>query len=156
MSIKLSIIEDEVSKLADQVADGHGVEVAGLNLFAGKNRKLLRVTIDKEGGVTLDDCERFSRELEALIEADELLEGPYTLEVSSPGLDRPLTKPKDFERNIGRLIKIMTRDKIEGRNSLTGRIIGIFDSFVKLAVDKRVLDVPLETIIKAKLEIEIK
>lgn len=156
MSIKLSIIEDEISRLADQVAEGQGIEVAGLNLFAGKNRKLLKVTIDKDGGVTLNDCERFSRELEALIEAADLIEGPYTLEVSSPGLDRPLTKPKDFERNIGRLVRIMTKDKIEGQSLLTGRIIGIFDSFVKLAVDKKVLDIPLETIAKAKLEIEIK
>lgn len=156
MSIKLSIIENEISKVANQIADGLGVEIVGLNLFAGKNRKLLKVTIDKDDGVTLDDCERFSRALEALIEADDLIEGPYTLEISSPGLDRPLTKPKDFERNIGRLVKIMTRDKIEGQNSFAGRIIGIFDSFVKLAVDKRVLDIPLETIIKSKLEIEIK
>ena len=93
---------------------------------------MLRVTIDEAGGA-LDDCERFSRSLGLLLEAEDSLQGPHNLEVSSPGLDRPLTALKDFERNKGKLVRIITKDKIDNQNFF-GRIIGITADIIQLDI----------------------
>ena len=106
MNTKQSIVEETALKLARQVADDQSVEVPEVRLSGGGKGTLLRVTIDRSGGVTLDDCERFSRSLGLLLEAEDSLQGLATiLRVSSPGLDRPLTALKDFERNKGKLVR---------------------------------------------------
>lgn len=156
MDIKQSIIEEAVLKLARQVAEEQGIEVIGANLFGRGRRMLLRVTIDKDGGVTLDDCERFSRSFESLLEAEDPIQNAYTLEVSSPGLDRPLTTVKDFERNIGRLARIITKEKIDNQNFFIGRIISVTGNMIKLDSDKKEREIPFENISKARLKIEIK
>ena len=115
MDTKQSIVEETALKLARQVADDQSVEVLEVRLSGRGKGTLLRVTIDRSGGVTLDDCERFSRSLGLLLEAEDSLQGPYNLEVSSPGLDRPLTALKDFERNKGKLVRIITKDKIDNQ-----------------------------------------
>ncbi|TAL27341.1 MAG: ribosome maturation factor RimP [Nitrospirae bacterium] len=156
MNVKDSEVEQKAVKLARQIAGEQAVEVIGVNLFGRGNRMLLRVTLDKEGGVTLEDCERFSRSLGLLLETEDLMPGSYNLEVSSPGLDRPLTAPVDFERNTGKLVRVTTRDKIDNQNFFIGRISAVSASFLRLSVDKKELEIPFESILKARLEIEIK
>jgi ribosome maturation factor RimP len=147
--------KDRVTKLAKQAADEQGVELFNIELF-GKGKLLLRVMIDKEGGVTLDNCERFSRDLEALLDVEDPIPVPYTLEVSSPGLDRPLRDMKDFEKNIGKLARIVTIEKIEGQNLFIGRIVKVNSVFLKLLVHGREIDIPFDKISKARLEVELK
>ncbi|OHE61126.1 MAG: hypothetical protein A2Z47_11795 [Thermodesulfovibrio sp. RBG_19FT_COMBO_42_12] len=142
-------------ELAGQVADEQGLEVFDIELL-GKGRLLLRVFIDKEGGVTLDDCEKFSKGFGAVLDVEDLFPGPYTLEVSSPGLNRPLKGIKDFEKNIGKLIRIVTVEKIENQSFLMGRIMKVDSNFVYLLVSKREMCIPFEKISKARLEVEFK
>jgi ribosome maturation factor RimP len=147
--------KQRVSKLARQVADEQGLEVFDIELL-GKGKLLLRVFIDKEGGVTLDDCESFSKSLGAVLDVEDLFSGSYTLEISSPGLNRPLRGIKDFEKNIGKLIRIITVEKIENQSFFIGRIIKVDSDFVKLLVNKCEIDIPFEKISKARLEVEFK
>ncbi|MDI6891137.1 MAG: ribosome maturation factor RimP [Thermodesulfovibrionales bacterium] len=151
----MDYIKERVLKLAMQVADEEGVEIFDIELL-GKGKLLLRVIIDKEGGITLDDCERFSRGLEAILDVEDLIPVSYTLEVSSPGLDRPLKEMKDFERSTGKLARIVTIEKIENRNFFIGRILEVSSGFVRLLVNGREIDIPLEKISKARLEVELK
>ncbi|MBI5187773.1 MAG: ribosome maturation factor RimP [Nitrospirae bacterium] len=148
-------IKQRVLKLAMQVADEQGVKIFDIELL-GKGKLLLRVIIDKEGGVTLDDCERFSRSLEAVLDIEDPVPGSYTLEISSPGLDRPLKGIKDFKRNTGKLARIVTVEKIENQNFFIGRILEVGSDFVRLLINDREIDIPLEKISKARLEVEFK
>jgi ribosome maturation factor RimP len=112
--------------------------------------------IDREGGVTLDDCERFSRDLEALLDVENPITVSYTLEVSSPGLDRPLRNLNDFKKHTGKLARIITAEKIENQNLFIGRILDVSSDFVKLSVHGRELDIPSGIISKARLEVELR
>jgi ribosome maturation factor RimP len=151
----MGYIKERVLKLAMQAAQEHGVEIFDIELL-GKGKLLLRVTIDREGGVTLDDCEKFSRSLEALLDVSDPIPGSYTLEVSSPGLDRPLRGVKDFERNKGKLARIVTVENIEDRNLFIGRILEVGSDAVTLLVDDHEIAIPFEKISRAKLEVEFK
>lgn len=156
MDIKRAIVEELILKLAGQVAEGQGLEVIGVNLLGSWNRMLLRVTIDKDGGVTLDDCEKFSRNFGSLLEIEDPIQSAYTLEVSSPGLDRPLTTLKDFEGNIGRLVRVITKEKTDNQNFFLGRIMGVVGNIIRLSIDKEEREIFFENISRARLEIEIK
>ncbi len=112
------------------------------------NRALLRIYIDKEGGVTLDDCAHISEEIGQIIEIKDLIPHSYILEVSSPGLERPLKKEGDFVRSIGKMARIKTRDSI----SYKGRILDFKEGKVKLEIRGEIVEVPNSIITKARLE----
>ena len=114
----------------------------------------LRVLIDKNQGVTVFDCQKLSREIEDLIEVHELIADHYVLEVSSPGLDRPLKKEADFLRNKGKQIKIKTYSPIKNKKENTGTIIDFSNDTLFLADKKDVLKILLTDIAKANLIIE--
>jgi ribosome maturation factor RimP len=144
----------KVLQLARQVADEEEVELVDVEL-RGKGRLLLRAVIDKENGITLDDCEKFSRSFGTVLDIEDLLTGRYTLEVSSPGLDRPLKDLKDFEKNRGKLARIVTSDKISNQNFFIGRIEDIDAGHIKIRTDETEIDIPFDKISKARLEIEL-
>ena len=148
-------IRNRVLRLAKDVADEQGVEIFDVELL-GRGKLLLRVVIDKEGGVTLNDCERFSRSLEAVLDVEDPIPMSYTLEVSSPGLDRPLRGIKDFEKHKGKLARIVTAEKIENKDLFIGRIIEVRSDFVRLLVEGSEKDIPFDKISKARLEVELK
>jgi len=148
-------IKQRVSHMARQIADPQGIKIFDIELL-GRGKLLLRVIIDKEGGVTLDDCERFSKSLGAVLDIEDPFSGSYRLEVSSPGLDRPLKSINDFEKNIGKLARIVTGEEIEKQKFFIGRILEISNDSVKLLVDKRDVDIPFVKISKARLEVEFK
>jgi ribosome maturation factor RimP len=132
--------------------------VAG-KLFAiellGRGKLLLRVCIDKDGGVTLDECERFSKNLGILLDLENPIPGSYTLEVSSPGLNRPLRNLMDYEKHIGKLARIITLRKIGNQNFFMGRITDIHDGIIGLHVGDHDLRIPFADISRASLEIEV-
>ncbi|MEW6117355.1 MAG: ribosome maturation factor RimP [Nitrospirota bacterium] len=152
-------VKQKVHELAAQAAEGEGLELVGIDLLGQGRRTLLRVVVDKEGGVTIADCERMSRSLEALLDVEDPIKSPYVLEVSSPGLDRPLTTQRDFERNIEKLARVVTTEKIDNQTFFVGRIIDVGEGWIRLKIEKgagKDLFIPLDKIAKARLEIEIK
>lgn len=148
-------IKQKILHLAMQIADEQGVEIFDIELL-GRRKFLLRVIVDKEGGVTLDDCERFSKSLGAVLDIENPFPGSYTLEVSSPGLDRPLRNIHDFKKNKGKLGRIITGEEIENQKFFIGRILEVSNDSVKLLVNKSEIDIPFVKISKARLEVELK
>jgi len=147
-------IKEKIFAIAYRVAEEHGVDVADIELL-GKGKLLLRVFIDKEGGVTLGDCEMFSKSLSAVLDIEDPFSGPFTLEVSSPGLDRPLKSLKDFEKNKEKLARIVTTEQVENQNVIIGRIGDVRNGSITLLVNNRAVEIPLDKIAKARLEIEL-
>jgi ribosome maturation factor RimP len=150
--------EENIHALAARVAEECNFEVVDLQLWARGKRTLLRVFIDKEGGITLDNCETFSRRLESLLDVEDPIAGPYTLEVSSPGLDRPLKNLRDFRRNIGKLMRIVTKEKISNQSFFVGRLEGVNEHSLRLSLTdgKGEVDIPLSLLSRANLELELK
>ncbi len=145
---------DKVSKLAEEVADDYGVELVDVELLGSGRKMTLRVTIDAEGGVGLDSCQKVSRELEALLDVEDPISGSYTLEVGSPGLDRPLKKIDDFRRFVGKLAKVVTLDQVDGQNYFVGRIVDVSGDDIKLELEKGEMIINFDNIKKANLEVE--
>ena len=150
-------VEERIHALATRVAEESSFEVVDIQLWAKGKRTLLRVFIDKEGGITLDDCETFSRRFEALLDVEDPITGPYTLEVSSPGLDRPLKNSRDFKKNLGKMVRIVTKEKINNQSFFVGRLEAINDQSLRLSfTDRRdEVEIPVTMISRANLELEL-
>jgi ribosome maturation factor RimP len=117
---------------------------------------VLRVLIERENGTTLDDCARVSREFGQLLDVEDIIPTSYRLEVSSPGLDRPLKGEADFVRYKGRRVRIRTRDPVSGRRNFKGDLIGCAEGNVTVRVEGGgVFAIPLSSILKANLEVEL-
>jgi len=129
---------DKIEEIAERVANSSGLEVVEVELRGGGKARMLRIYIDKPGGVTHDDCSNFSREVGTIFDVEDAVPGgSYTLEVSSPGLDRKLSKPEDFERFIGSLVKLMTRDPVNGHRNFEGRLESFHDGRLSLELAGR-------------------
>jgi ribosome maturation factor RimP len=148
-------IVDEVFLLAEGLLSDYGMEVVDVDLRFEGGRRVLRVFIDKEGGVTLADCARISRELGDLIEAEDMIDGHYVLEISSPGLNRPLKKERDFVRSIGKMVKLRMVRPINNRRNFIGRLQNVNQGTISLLVDQdNLVELPLKEVDKARLEYE--
>ena len=145
---------DRIRDAAERVARSLGMDVVDVEWKVGKDR-FLRVYIDKPGGVSHKDCEAVSNQLSAILDVDDLVPGPpYILEISSPGLDRKLTKPAEFQRFTGRLARITTTEPVENQKFFEGRLAGFADGNVQIEVKGRVIALPMEGIRKANLVVE--
>ncbi|KJR42549.1 Uncharacterized protein MCHI_001557 [Candidatus Magnetoovum chiemensis] len=143
--------------LAEDIARQFGCELFDISLKGQGRRKLLRMTIDKENGVTIDDCEEVSRQLSAVLDVENIIEGPYTIEVSSPGMDRPLRNKEDFIKHKGKLAKIVTKEQINNNNVFIGRLSDVVENNIILSISEQdSFTIDMDKISKAKLEIEIK
>jgi ribosome maturation factor RimP len=113
-----------IREIAGRVATAHGVEVVDVEMRGGGKARTLRITIDKPEGVTHEDCAQVSREVSVILDVEDAVPGAaYTLEVSSPGLDRKLVKPEDYQRFLGSRLKLMTREPVNGnRRFQEGRL----------------------------------
>jgi ribosome maturation factor RimP len=115
---------EKVREIVDRVAQSSGLEVVEVELHGGGKARVLRIYIDKPSGVTHEDCSNFSREVSTIFDVEDAVPGgSYMLEVSSPGLDRKLSNAADFERFTGSLVKLMTRDPVNGNRHFEGRLI---------------------------------
>jgi ribosome maturation factor RimP len=145
---------EKIREAAERVARSEGLEIVDVEWKVGKQR-FLRVDIDKPGGVSHRDCESMSHQLGAILDVEELVPGPaYILEVSSPGMDRKLTKAAEFERFTGRLARISLAEPVENSKFFEGRLAGCVDGMVQLEVEGRRLALPLAVIRKAQLVVE--
>ncbi|HXG31413.1 MAG TPA: ribosome maturation factor RimP [Thermodesulfobacteriota bacterium] len=145
---------DDVREILDPLIQEEGLELVDIEYRREGRGKVLRIYIDKEGGVTIGDCTKISRELGVLLDIHDVVPGPYTLEVSSPGLNRALKKPRDFERFKGRKVRIKTRSSIEGRVFFIGRLLDFTDNMASVDVDGRTYLIPYEEIERANLELD--
>jgi ribosome maturation factor RimP len=136
--------------LLEPTVTAMGFELADLDAYFGR-RGLLRLFIDRQGGVTLDDCQRVSEQVSALLDVEDPLPGAYVLEVSSPGFDRRLRTLGHFERFSGEAAKVELKDAREGRRNLTGRLAGVEGSVVLLEVDGELWRLPFSEIAVARL-----
>jgi len=123
---------------------------------ARRGRTLLRIFLDRPGGITLEEITRFSRVAGELLDVHDLIPESYNLEVSSPGLTRELKKPRDYERYAGRLVRLTTRSVINGRQVHRGILLGLEADVVTLEEEGQVRSIPLGEIARARLDIDMK
>jgi len=156
-------IIDRISELVEPVLAEKGFELVLLEYRREERDMVLRLFVDKEGGITLDDCAEVSREISVLLEVEDPIVSAYRLEVSSPGIDRPLTRPADYERFRMRLAKVKMAGKCDPdqrgqqRKTFVGKLLGLRDGMVLLEqTDKKggIVELPLCDIECANLEIE--
>jgi ribosome maturation factor RimP len=164
---------ERLKQAAERVAGTHGLDIFDVQFRRESNGMVLRVMIDRRAdaagleqpsvpgtpdGVTVEDCSRVSHDLSALLDVEGdtmgIPDDEYTLEVSSPGLDRPLRHEADYRRFAGRLAKIVTREPIEKQSAFAGRITGVEDGVVLLEEGRRTHRVPLALVKRAHLEVE--
>ena len=120
-------------EIAERVAASDGFEIVDLELRGGGKSRMLRVFLDKPEGITHEDCASFSREFGTLLDVEDVVPGAsYVLEVSSPGLDRRLTRARDFERFVGSRVKVMTREPVHGNRHFEGRLESFQDGHLTL------------------------
>ena len=151
-----SSVAERINKIAEQAAIDHGLEIVHAEVAGPEGHPIVRVFIDKPGGVTHDDCSGVSTQIGTVLDVEDFIHSAYTLEVSSPGLERGLYKPADYERFAGSQAKLKTRAAIKNQRNFRGRIIGIENQDV-LFEDQTSgrLSIPLADIAKANLEVDV-
>jgi len=129
---------DRIRDIAERVATSAGLEVVECEMHGAGNARMLRIFIDKPAGVTHEDCANFSREVGTILDVEDVVTGgSYTLEVSSPGLDRGLSRARDFEKSVGNRMKVTTRDPVNGSRHFDGRLESFREGRLTLALGVR-------------------
>jgi len=141
-------------KLAREATEIAGVELFDVELLGQRGKMIVRVSIDNEQGIGIKDCERVSRQLEALLDVEDPIQGSYTLEVTTPGLDRPLRGIEDFERFKGRQARVVTTERIANQTFFIGRIKSVKGDTIVLELENKEVEIPYKIVSKARLEIE--
>ena len=141
-----------ISELLEPGIRSLGYELVGVEYqTGGKGGGLLRVYIDKEDGISADDCQKVSYQVSGVLDVEDPIPGHYTLEISSPGLDRLLFKPEDFERFAGQLVKLRVIYPIEGQRKFKGRLLGLRDTNVVIKQDDQEISLPFDQVEQARL-----
>jgi ribosome maturation factor RimP len=148
-----------VEKEIEKIVSSEGLELVHIDYHRQGRGFLLRVDIDKEGGVTLDDCQNISQQVSAMLDVEDVIPTEYELQVSSPGLDRKFYKPSDYQKFLGRLVRVKTSQPIRGLHVIVGRLkefdgetIVVTDPAIKKDPDYRI---PLQAVKETRLEVEI-
>jgi ribosome maturation factor RimP len=146
---------DDIGKIIERVAAREGLELVHWETVGPRNNFVLRIYIDKPGGVNHGDCETVSNQVGTLLDVEDLIPNRYTLEVSSPGIERGLYKRADYERFAGNRVKIKTFAPINGQRNFRGALLGISDDTVSIDTDGAgKIEIPYEQIAKANIEYE--
>jgi ribosome maturation factor RimP len=147
---------DRVEQIAASVSSKAGIEFIHCEIAGSKRNPIVRLIIDKPGGVTLEDCARISRDVEAILDSDDFIPTAYVLEVSSPGIERELYKLADFERFVGENARIKTKQPVGGQRNFSGRIVGVENGSIDF--DDRTngrVTIPSDSIVKANLMVDL-
>jgi ribosome maturation factor RimP len=141
-------------ELAGPLARLEGMEIIDIELRHEGSRggRVLRFYLDKEGGPNMDDLSGVSRELSDLLDVRDIVEGAYTLEVSSPGINRPLKRPEHFARFVGKKVRVRTRELINGRRSFLGQLLEVSGDKISLSQDGRQCEIPFSLIERSNYE----
>jgi ribosome maturation factor RimP len=143
-----------VQKLAAAVAERHGLALAGLEVLGEGRRTVVRVSVESDAGVSVERCADVAEELGRALDLHDPIPHAYTLEVASPGLDRPLLSENDFRRFAGRKVELTTYAPIDGRRHWKGRLLGLEADRVMLEVGGEVARLPLEAVARARLAVD--
>lgn len=160
MALNKDDICGRVAAIAQPILESLNIELVDIEYRRSGKELILCLFVDKDGGVTLDDCAEVSRELSVIIDIEDFIPGNYNLEVSSPGLDRPLKKVSDYERFAGRLVKIKTYEPFSDdagnrRKTFLGQLVRLENGIVVVKLTEgQTASIPLERIAKANLEFE--
>lgn len=146
---------DRVKAVAEPILISEDMELVDVEYRREPVGWVLRLSIDKRGGVTLDDCTRVSHELGRSLDVEDFIPNPYHLEVSSPGLDRPLKNEHDFIRFSGRRIRVKTNDPIGSQRNFKGKLRDCGEGRIEMETDGGIIEIPLSNIAKANLEVEL-
>ncbi len=144
-------VRPELRDLIEPGVKALGFELVAVELVGGSQHPTLRIYIDSSNGITVDDCAKVSRQLSAILEVEDPMPGSYMLEVSSPGLDRPLVTPLDFERFVGENIKVRMHQPLAGRKNFTGRLTHAATDRVTVEVDNEQFDLTFDGMDRARL-----
>ncbi|HLB59303.1 MAG TPA: ribosome maturation factor RimP [Bdellovibrionota bacterium] len=156
--MKKTAISKQIQELIEPVAAESSIEIVNVEYISGGGPSILRIFIDKEGGVTIADCAAFSKEISGLLDVADPIPGKFSLEVSSPGINRPLLKPRDFERFAGRKVSVslfrpLTNDSQDIQKRFQGILGGYSNGVVKVTLEGgKEIEIPEDLISKANLE----
>jgi ribosome maturation factor RimP len=142
----------DLTPLFEPVIESMGYELVGVEFVGGGGHGTLRVYIDRDEGVSIDDCASISHQISGILDVEEPIKQAYDLEISSPGIDRPLFKLADFERYAGKTVKVKMAVGVDGRKNFKGRLQGVADAkMVEIEVDGEVFSLPYADIARANL-----
>jgi len=146
------MLEEKLTSLVASAVEAVGLELVGVEYLAQGAHSVLRVYIDSEQGVSLDDCSKVSHQISGVLDVEDPIRGKFNLEVSSPGLDRPLFTPAHFERFTGEGVKLRLRQPLNGQRKFKGVIEAVEDGHIQIALDDaQVLELEMDEIEKANL-----
>ncbi len=145
---------DRLTELLTPVIEALGYELVGLEYHPNRKRSLLRIYIDSPAGVGLEDCGRVSHQVSGVLDVEDPVPGEYSLEVSSPGLERPIFKVSDYDRFAGERVRLRLHGLLDGRRKFHGRLVGLRENRVAVEEEGGTVEVPLDRIDRANLELE--
>jgi ribosome maturation factor RimP len=155
--LKAESVVEQVRAVARRVTEGRGFELFDVEARKERGGYLVRLFVDKEGGISLDDLQAVSEEVSSILDAEDPISLPYTLEVSSPGLDRPLKGEADYRRSVGKLVKLSSYEPVGGRRHWLGRLAEVEDGVISVTLEKEgglKVAIPLAKISHGRLEVE--
>ena len=136
----------------EPIAHEHGYELVAVEQAGGRHTPIIRVLLDREGGVDLDAISDANRWVSEALDEMDPISGPYTLEVSSPGVDRPLRKLVDFQRFAGETVTVKVKPSVEGRSAWTGTLAGIEGDHIVVETDTQTVRIPFDSVSKARIK----
>ncbi len=145
---------EKIESVVEPVVQSKGYELVACEWLFEEGRRILRIFIDKNEGVNIDDCSEISYLLSPLLDVEDLISGNYSLEISSPGLDRPLKKLADFEKFAGNKIRLRTKTPVDGRGNFKGILKGVEVGEILIKVDQQLFRIPHSNIHKARIEVD--
>lgn len=144
-------MHEQLDQLINSVVVGLGFEVWGYEYRPHSESALLRIFIEKEGGISIDNCTQVSRQIGAALDVEDLIPVAYILEVSSPGIDRVLFTAEQYKAYLGETLKVRTRTPIEGRRNFRGTMKSVTNTHVSVVVDNETFEIPFDVIDRARL-----
>ncbi len=142
---------EHLLSLIEPIVEGLGYECVGIDYNPHPKHGLLRIYIDSENGILVDDCTKVSHQVSGVLDVEDPIQGNYQLEVSSPGADRPFFKVSQFERYIDSTVLVNLFKTINGRRKITGRIVKVIDDIISLEEGEQIYEVPFDAMSKARL-----
>jgi ribosome maturation factor RimP len=154
--MKIEELQDKVAKMIEPVINDLGIDLVDIDLKKMGSKALLRVYIETDAGITIDNCEQVSREVSATLDVEDPIPYAYVLEVSSPGLERPLKKPADFIRFKGNMVRVVTRKAIDKQTFFIGTLSEATDHEIVLNLPKdKEITITYDNISSSRLEVEV-
>ena len=145
-------LRQRIGEIVQPILEGTSIELLDIRLLVEKGRRILRLYIDKPGGVNLSDCTMVSREVSVLLDVHNVISQRYTLEVSSPGVNWSLRSVTDFRRNLGRFLKVTVRKPSAGQHILVGELISCGEDHIVLKIKDQEVSIGIDQVIEAKIQ----